>query len=295
MNLDSLVTQRDVEDYWERGFWISPKLLTDEQIARLNRAHERIWRFEIDGNGFYYEGKPPEVAASSAAIRKIVNGWWINDEVRMLVLSSLVGKIAAKLMRSERARIWHDQVIEKPGSVPKSSAGVGNVGWHQDYAYWKCTNTTNMISAWVALQDTDIGNGAMMTVVGSHHLGILAESASFNEQDLAALRRRFEPQMKRAWLEEPCILKAGHVSFHHALCLHGSGPNLTDRPRRCVTIHAMPDGTRYHPQTEPGISASFAYHNNVRLLGPRPVFGQKFDNEYFPILDEPSYEDEVSP
>ena len=29
---DVIVTERDVEEYWERGYWISPKLLSDAQI-----------------------------------------------------------------------------------------------------------------------------------------------------------------------------------------------------------------------------------------------------------------------
>jgi len=292
--IESLVTEKDIQQYLERGFWISPKLLTDEQIARLNRAHERIWSGEIDGEGFYYEGKAVETDFLSPAIRKLVNGWWINDEVRLAALSSLIGKVSAALMRCPAARLWHDQVIEKPGAGSGEAGLSGNVGWHQDYAYWQCTDTTNMISAWVALQDTDLSNGAMMTLVGSHHWGVLSDSASFKDLDLSALRRRFEPQMKGgAWVEEPCNLKAGQVSFHHALCLHGSGPNTTNKPRRCITIHAMPDGTAYKRQLPPGSKPAQAYHTNVRLLGPRPHTGQKFDNSYFPLLNDPTYEAEV--
>ena len=37
----------------------------------------------------------------------------------------------------------------------------------------------------------------------------------------------------------------------------------------------MPDGTAY---------TGNQYHDNVRLLGPRPKLGQPFANEYFPVL-----------
>lgn len=230
---------------------------------------------------------------SSPAIRKIVNGWWINDEVRSVVLSSLIGKVAAALMRRPAARLWHDQIIEKPGTGPGAQVLSGNVGWHQDGAYWQCTNTTNMTSAWIALQNTDLGNGAMMTIPGSHKLGLLPDSASFQDLDLPGLRRRFEPLMKDEWVEEPCNLQAGQVSFHHSLCLHGSGPNTTSKPRRCVTVHAMPDGTIYQPRLKSGSNSSRGYHTNVRLLGPRPCGGQPFDNSYFPLLIDPTYEREA--
>jgi len=38
--IDDLVTGAVIAEYWERGYWISPKLFDDEQIARLRAAHE---------------------------------------------------------------------------------------------------------------------------------------------------------------------------------------------------------------------------------------------------------------
>jgi len=291
--IESIVTEDDVRQYWERGYWISPKLLTNEHIERLNHAHERIWSGEIDGDGFYYEGRTARIDLASPAIRKIVNGWWINDEVRLVVLSTLIGKVAAALMRCSAARLWHDQIIEKPGTGSGARVLSGNVGWHQDGAYWQCTNTTNMTSAWIALQDTDLGNGAMMTIPGSHRLGLLPDSASFQDLELSDLRRRFEPLMQGEWVEAPCNLRAGQVSFHHSLCMHGSGPNTSNRPRRCVTVHAMPDGVIYRPRLESGSNSVRGYHTNVRLLGPRPYDGQPFDGSYFPFLNDPTYEQEA--
>ena len=282
---EEFVTERDVEEYWERGYWVSPKLLNDAQIERLNRAHERIWSGEIDGEGYYYEGKPFDRNTAPLAVRKMVNGWWINDEVRDLVTSTLLGKIGCALMKTPACRLWHDQVIEKPGSGSHVETQAGNVGWHQDYAYWQASDTTNMVTAWVALQDTTLTNGAMMTLVYSHRWGLVEESSTFKEQNLAGLRSRFERYAKTDWLEEPCILRAGQASFHHGLCFHASGPNHSDRPRRCVTAHLMPDGTAYRPGR---------YHTNVKLLGPRPFAGQKFDSAYFPMMNNSRYEGELS-
>ena len=188
-------------------------------------------------------------------------------------------------MKVPACRLWHDQVIEKPGTGPKVETTAGNVGWHQDYSYWQSTNTTNMTTAWVALQDTDLANGAMMTLVFSHRWGLVKGSDTFYDQNLSDLRERFEGKVNTAWLEEPCILKAGQASFHHALCFHASGPNRSTKPRRSVAVHLMPDGTAYRTGVQ--------YHTNVRLLGPRPVAGQKFNNHYFPLLNDTRYEQEL--
>ena len=200
-------TKEDIATYWDRGYWISPKLISDEQITTLRKAVFRIIDGDIDGNGFYYLG-PWNKPDDATAIRKIQNGWWINNEVREIVTSALIGRIAAKLMKSDEARLWHDQVILKPGAGSQDTES-GNVGWYQDYAYWQCTTTDNLISVWIALQDTDLNNGAMRTLACSHKQGVIEDSDTFTEQNLDALRDRFEKQLNMPWIDEPCILKAG--------------------------------------------------------------------------------------
>jgi ectoine hydroxylase-related dioxygenase (phytanoyl-CoA dioxygenase family) len=34
-------------------------------------------------------------------------------------------------------------------------------------------------------------------------------------------------------------MKAGEVSVHHVLTFHGSGPNMSDRPRRSLAVHLV--------------------------------------------------------
>jgi ectoine hydroxylase-related dioxygenase (phytanoyl-CoA dioxygenase family) len=78
----------------------------------------------------------------------------------------VIGAAAAKLMKTPEIRLWHDQAICKPGQPPGAASDVGNIGWHQDYAYWQISNTSEMITAWIPLQDVNMENGAMRTIVG---------------------------------------------------------------------------------------------------------------------------------
>lgn len=267
------ITQEDIQTFQENGYWISPKLISDEQIERLREAHDRIWRGEVDGDGYTRNGSwtMPE---NPLKLRKLDNGWWVNNEIRDLVTSPLIGELAAALMGTDEVRLWHDQVLYKPGSST-TKTDLGNVGWHQDYGYWQCSSTTNMVTAWIALQDTDLSNGGMMSIVGSHKWGLIPESNTFFDTNLDELRNKYASE-GREWVEEPCILKAGQASFHHALTFHGSGPNRTDSPRLSVVAHLMPKGTAFRARVQ--------WHPNVTHLGPRPYDGQLFDNEYFPVL-----------
>ncbi|ANE45438.1 phytanoyl-CoA dioxygenase [Paenibacillus swuensis] len=265
------ITDADKETFNRDGYWISPKLFDDAQIERLRQAHERVWAGDYDGDG--YSMNPFRLSANPDALRKLDNGWWINDEVRKAVTDPFIGELCADLLAEDEIRLWHDQVIYKPGIGDKPS-NDGNVGWHQDYGYWQCSSRPDMITVWVALQDTDLTNGGMMTILGSHKWGLIPDSDSFFNQNMEELKAKYAAD--REWVEEPCILKAGQASFHHGLTFHGSGPNRTNDPRLSVVAHVMPGGTAYR--------AGVQRHDNVRLLGPRPYDGQKFDSEYFPVI-----------
>jgi ectoine hydroxylase-related dioxygenase (phytanoyl-CoA dioxygenase family) len=268
-------TEADVAEYRERGYWISPKLIDDDHIARLRDALDRLFKGEIDGVGGYFDPKLNNFEGA-LAMRRVVNAWWVNDEVRDLVLDPGMGRICARLMGVEGARLWSDQVLSKPGGGKQNVTVEGNVGWHQDHSYWRISSTTNMITAWVALQDTDLSNGGMRTIVGSNKWGEVEGSDGFYDKDLDSLRARFESKAKTAWLDEPCILKAGQASFHHALTFHASETNRTDAPRMSVVGHYMPDGTTFKPCGK--------QQTHLRLLGPRPKAGQRFDGPVFPLV-----------
>lgn len=269
-------TAADIESYQARGYWISPKLVDDDRIDQLRRALERIFAGDFDGDGYSYRNQYPDLPLQEMfAVRKVMNGWWINDEVRDMVCDPVLGRIAAALMQADSARLWHDQVVLKPGAGTQETV-LGNVGWHQDYAYWNCTTTSNMTTAWLALQDTDLNNGGMRSIVGSHKWGLVEEASTFTKQDLDGLRDRYIGRTGGEWIDEPCVLQAGQVSFHHALCFHGSGANRTTAPRLSIIGHYMPGDC--------GFRTNGCYHSNVGLLGPRPHDGQPYDNDYFPLV-----------
>jgi len=176
-------------------------------------------------------------------------------------------------------RLWHDQAIYKPGLGGMANGAndkAGNIGWHQDYGFWQISNTTNMITAWIPLQDTNLINGGLRTIVGSHKWGPVPDSAKFFDKDLDKLKEKFKEVSNGEWIDEPCIMKAGQVAFHHALTFHGSGPNTTAEPRMAIAIHLMPKGCGYQ--------AGYGWHHNLKDLGPFAKSGDLFVGEAFPLL-----------
>lgn len=280
IDVDALIDARVLAEYRERGYWRSPRLFDAQTTARLRRAHRRLWAGDFD-HPIASQYGPPGEESDRAAVRQQCNAFWLNDDIRAVTTSPLLGAIGARLMGVAEVRLWHDQAVKKPGAGAAGGAvTAGNIGWHQDYGHWQCSSSTDMCTAWVALQDTDLGNGAMRTVVGSHRWGLLEESDNFGKKDLEGLRARLSTQpISGAWIDEPCVLREGEVSFHHCLTLHGSGPNLSGAARLCVISHMMPGDTSYRPSPQ--------HHPNLVFLGPDARPGQRFAGPWWPVMWPP--------
>ncbi len=272
---DIEITDADVAEYLERGYWISPKLLSDGRIESLRQAELRIWAGDFDTDAMPEYPAAVRPTYEHDEMRQCCNAWWLSAEIKKVVTDPTLGKIGGRLMKVPAVRLWHDQVLYKPPLGPEGRSDRGNLGWHQDYGFWQCVNTSNMVTAWIALQDTDLSNGGMRTAVGSHRWGLIKDSNTAFERDLDALRERFT-QDGREWIDQPCVLKAGQASFHHALCFHGSGPNQTDDPRLCLVVHMMPEDCTYRGPHQ--------HHTNLIAMGPNQRVGQKFDLPHFPVL-----------
>ena len=85
----------------------------------------------------------------------------------------------------------------------------------------------------VMLDDATPDNGCMYVRPGSHRLGLLNHhdesgywAGECVEKDLYASADAMVPLMP----------KAGGISIHHGLTLHGSGVNLSGKPRRGIVF-----------------------------------------------------------
>jgi hypothetical protein len=103
------------------------------------------------------------------------------------------------------------------------------VSWHQDASFWPLT-PSKTVTVWLAIDDADRENSCMRFIAGSHHLGHLTYRMSENA-DNSVLNQTVEnpEQFGEVIYDE---LKAGEISLHSDLLLHGSEANRSAR-RRC--------------------------------------------------------------
>ena len=128
------------------------------------------------------------------------------------------------------------------------------VDWHQDCSYWPLT-PTKAITAWLAIDDADPENGCMEVFAGSHTFGLIdfvdsdATAGNVLDQTVA------HPEQYGRLLATP--LRAGQMSIHSDLLLHGSLPNESARRRCGLTLRYCPaDVTAYLDWNQKGVVVS---------------------------------------
>lgn len=103
------------------------------------------------------------------------------------------------------------------------------VAWHQDASYWPLS-PSKAVTVWLAIDDADRENACMKFIAGSHHVGHLTFRES-NPDEHNVLNQTVEnPEQYGDVIYDE--LRAGEISLHSDLLLHGSEANASDR-RRC--------------------------------------------------------------
>lgn len=114
-----------------------------------------------------------------------------------------------------------------------------SVDWHQDCSYWPLT-PTKAITVWLAIDDADKANGCMEVYTGSHTHGLIDFDMSEAEDENVLDQSVKNPE--RYGLHQLTPLRAGQISIHSDLLVHGSAPNDSDRRRCGLTLRYCPAG-----------------------------------------------------
>lgn len=205
-----------------------PRHLSGEQVRQYN---ERGYVFpidifsasEIEAIRSYFDDLLPQALAAGWNSYELTNwhkhcrGVWdiVTDSRIVDVMEDMLG---------ETVILRHSHFFAKlPGDGMR-------VSWHQDASYWPLT-PSKVVSAWLAIDDVDLGNGAMQVIPGSHLNAQVAFRDSAEEERNVLNQTVEQPE---AFGDPPVALelRAGQISLHSDWVLHGSEPNESTR-RRC--------------------------------------------------------------
>jgi ectoine hydroxylase-related dioxygenase (phytanoyl-CoA dioxygenase family) len=113
--------------------------------------------------------------------------------------------------------------------------------WHQDGLPWQTRfGITEAVTLWVALDPADARNGGLAVVPRTHSMAAQPLRANVDRPSVFGLE--IDPSLVEEDLAIRLDLDPGDVSAHHPSLIHGSGPNVSGRPRRSLAVRYRPRG-----------------------------------------------------
>jgi non-heme Fe2+,alpha-ketoglutarate-dependent halogenase len=116
------------------------------------------------------------------------------------------------------------------------------VSWHQDSTYWGL-EPADIVTAWVALSESTVENGAMRVIPDTHKLDQIAHRDTFAEGNLLSRGQEIEVNVDASQAVS-LVLQPGEMSLHHVRLIHGSDPNPSDKRRIGFAIRYLPTHVR---------------------------------------------------
>jgi ectoine hydroxylase-related dioxygenase (phytanoyl-CoA dioxygenase family) len=286
---DLLPSDDEVLGYAEHGWYLSKKLLTDDEVDTLLAASERFYAGHRDRE---LPSAPPNLAywrpEQGPVQRHNDYILYESDEIREILTKPVIGAVAARLADTKQIRAFQSTLIMKP---PISGEVTNLVPWHMDRHYWQTCTSDRMLTAFIPFHDCGEEMGTITMIDGSHRWkeiegddstrhfayrdrseleAILAETARINGAQVTSV---------------PMIIPKGHMSFHHCQTYHGSGHNRSDRPRRAISFHLQDGENAWRPYPRP--DGSLLQYNHDTLVRSTPAGTPDYaDPAFCPVVWE---------
>jgi ectoine hydroxylase-related dioxygenase (phytanoyl-CoA dioxygenase family) len=244
-----------------------PKALSRDQVAAFNRdGHLKGLRIfdavEGDANRRYFDDLLARVLAAGGTSYSISTAHLSYGPVYDLLTHPRLVAVVRDLL-GEDVVAWGSHYFCKLPHDGKS------VPWHQDASYWPLT-PSKAVTVWLAIDDADRDNACMRVIPGSHHFGHLTYRMT-EAADQTVLNQEVE-QAERYGTPVDLELKAGEISVHSDLLLHGSGANTSDRRRCGLTLrYCAADVRAYEGWNAKGVIVSGRDPSGHWANPPRPA------------------------
>lgn len=213
------LTREEVSAFNREGYLAGIRIFNEEEIARIRAYFDDLLAKTLAAGGDSY-------SISTAHLR-------FGRVYDILTHPRIVACV--KDLLGENVIAWGSHFFCKmPGDGKR-------VSWHQDSSYWPLT-PSKAVTAWLAIDDATVENACMRYIPATHRLGHLTYKLSENDE-ANVLNQTVEGAEN---FGEPVNveLKAGEISIHSDLLLHGSEANTSSKRRCGLTLRYCPADVR---------------------------------------------------
>jgi hypothetical protein len=213
--MTKMLTEDQVQQFRREGY-VSPVRVMSEEAARAVR--EKLEAYER-GTGGPLRG---ELRHKSHLLFKFLSDV-VHDERIVDAIEDLYG---------------HDLLCWTTNFFIKEANTPAFVSWHQDSTYWGLSSP-DVVTAWVALTESNAANGAMEVIPGTHLMDQVPHRDTFDDNNLSTST----PRRRCGWTCGParcrCITSAWSTARRRIppTAAASGSPSATSR-RRCASSTA---------------------------------------------------------
>lgn len=221
------LTQSQKDQFWRDGVLVVENAVDPKDLENLKKQFAS-WveesRSETEDYGETLDGRPrfdlqPGHNAKHPALRRVQSPEEVSEAYANVMRNAHTVDFCAELI-GPSIRFHHGKVNSKlPGTATQ-------VKWHQDFLFQPMTHH-DMITCLLFVDEVTLENGPLEILPGTHK-GPLHSHWHDGVFTGAVDNEIIEPQ-KDSVIK--CTGPAGAVCLMHVNLLHGSAPNLSDKPR----------------------------------------------------------------
>ncbi len=247
-----MISHTDAEFYKEHGYLLVRNVFSTEEVGEMLEALERIInkaaKSKFDGNATWQGDYIPQEELKKLVLKGFHDVHYQEAAFTKAVIHPNMVSVLSRLI-GPNVQLHHSKMLVKP---PEKGAAFP---LHQDYPYFPHANHS-MLAASVHLDDSDIANGCLRVIPGTHKEGPLAHVGAHY------LNHKQYPIS----MGTPCEAKAGDVLFFNYLTIHGSDVNRSERPRRNVLFQYR------DPSDPPTSNVHVNWGQGLMVSGENPVY-----------------------
>lgn len=223
----STLTQEQIDQFWRDGVLTVEEAVSAQELDALrevfaswveeSRGHEEDYGETLDGRARF--DLEPGHSAEKPALRRVQSPEEVSEVYANVMRNARTVDFVVDLI-GPAIKFHHGKVNSKlPGAATK-------VKFHQDFPFQPMTND-DLITALLFVDEVTLENGPLEVVPGSHKGPLYAHwhNGAFTGTVADEVVEEHQHNIVK------CTGKAGSVCLMHSSLLHGSAPNLSDRPR----------------------------------------------------------------
>jgi phytanoyl-CoA hydroxylase len=214
-----MLSAAELERYKKDGQITAPVALSPEMVAELRTKMDSFFAAQ------------PGIDQDYAANLIDQDSSWLKYAMLPEILDTVRALIGDDII------VWGSALFAKKGKGGKATP------WHQDGHYWPI-RPLQTVTAWIAIDDVDVGNGCMRVLPGTHADHVLHDHYTEDSPDVV-LNQALEVGDGRFGTPRDIELKAGHFSVHDVYLVHGAAANDSGRRRAGLVFRYMPSTSHF--------------------------------------------------